>query len=103
MFLDVHSLKIYLPGILFQDTTTGEIQETETGGTQATGNPIQREEISRTRVKGNPRTRHYKRWEKKQARLEQVGRLRKQTFQNENDIFMVIDYTELLLHIWERI
>lgn len=101
MVLDVHSLKIYLLGILFQDTT--EIQETETGGTQATENPRKREEISRMRMKGNHRTQHYKRCEKKQARLEQGGRLRKQTFQNENDIFMVIDYTELLLHIWGRI
>ena len=46
MVLDVQTLRIYLPGILFQDTTSGETQERGTHRIQATGHPIRREETS---------------------------------------------------------
>ena len=46
MVLDVQTLRIYLPGILFQDTTSGETQERGTHWIQATGHPIRREETS---------------------------------------------------------
>ena len=43
MVSDVQTLKIYLSGILLQDTTSGKTQERGTHRIQATGHPVRRE------------------------------------------------------------